>query len=466
MLISAIVPFLIGAAAAMPAADSSNPVNSLTLTKPPTGLSGATVVHPGGIADLKHSPHNTLYGVYHSNETYAAPASFAANVASFDIELINKVGDGAKAYITGTDSSGRLVFVGPGGQLVYPSSGGSTADVPVQGNIAISLAGKDQSVSVPISEAITSGRIWYAESDLFFFIHQDGGRDALVQPDFMNPRDKSSAVDWGFMEFTYTADGIVYTNLSFVDFAGMTASLALATSDGRPDQTSDGMSRNGVEGFYFAVSTQPDWPKLVQVRPSNENEALRVVSPNKYLSVDPQGGFFHTFWDQYVNDVWGHYSSAALTIDTQSGAGKVACRVNGDVMSCDGSDRTYNKPSSADIWGCNSGPFVAQNGGNDVHQRIVPRLCAAFFRNTLLISGGDVQPGPAAKDYYQQWGDVHQRNYYGWVVKLTEWDGRGYAFSYDDVNPAGEEVSGSLTGPPKHLTLWVGGKHDKAPPSN
>lgn len=459
MLVSDILPFLIGAVAAMPSAGSANPINSLTK---PSGPSGATIVHPGGIADLKHSPHNTLYGVYHSNETYTAPPSFAAQVASFDVELINKVGDGAKAYITGTDSSDRIVFVGPGGQLVYPSSGGSTADVPVQGNIAIPLAGKDQSVSVPISEVITSGRIWYAESDLFFFIHQDGGRDALVQPDFMNPQDKSAAVDWGFMEFTYTADGIVYTNLSFVDFAGMTASLELTTSDGGT-QTSDGMSRNGVEGFLFATSPQHDWPKLVQARPSDQNSALRVISPNKYLSVDPQGGFFHTFWDQYVNDVWNHYSSNTLTIDTQSAAGKVACRVNGNVMSCDGSDRTYNRPSSGDIWGCNSGPFVAQNGGNDVHKRIVPRLCAAFFRNTLLIPGGDVQPGPAAKDYYQQWGDVPQRNYYGWIVKLSEHDGRGYAFSYDDVNPAGEEVSGSLSGPPSHIKLWVGGKYETAP---
>ena len=67
---------------------------------------------------------------------------------------------------------------------------------------------------------------------------------------------------------------------------------------------------------------------------------------------------------------------------------------------------------------------------------ILPRLAAAFNRNTLLIdSGQPVRENPA--DYYAN----AITNQYARIVHATTIDGRGYAFPYDDEAPRGAMIS-------------------------
>lgn len=85
----------------------------------------------------------------------------------------------------------------------------------------------------------------------------------------------------------------------------------------------------------------------------------------------------------------------------------------------------------------------------------MPRLCAAFNRSTLTVSGGNVQPGVGVESYYT----ANPTNWYSAIVHQHEVDGKGYAFAYDDVNPDGDiNQSGVVADAnPTVLTVTVGG---------
>lgn len=168
-----------------------------------------------------------------------------------------------------------------------------------------------------------------------------------------------------------------------------------------------------------AGGSQP-WGALCQ---SGSNGPLRVVAPFPYQVVG--NGAFANYFTKHVNNVWNHYTNNDLIIDTQTGSGRVACRVRNGALQCNGDNRSYNKPTAGDIFGCNSGPFAIIGSDNGIHRAVVPRLCAAFNRGTLLSPGGNLQPGPAASTYYT----TTPANYYSAYVHQNQPDGRGYAFS-------------------------------------
>lgn len=72
-----------------------------------------------------------------------------------------------------------------------------------------------------------------------------------------------------------------------------------------------------------------------------------------------------------------------------------------------------------------------------------------------MMMGGNSQPGLASANYYQG----APTNYYAAFVHQSEVDGKGYTFSYDDVNPDGDvNQSGVVVdGNPRVLTVTVGG---------
>lgn len=426
-----------------------------------------TQVTPGGVEDIVIRESNTLNGTYHSYVTkivkaadVAASRTKAAAVAPLSIDLFNDMDPSiyaykgpVHAYMTGKDVNGRVCFINGNGDVIYPSSGGSTTPKPITENIAIRLADFKQTSHLKLPIPLISGRIYFANGDLKFFMQRGAdGQDTLVQPDEINPKDPSSDVFWGFVEFTYNADGSVFANVSFVDFVGVVASMKLTTSDGSPQQITKALPRTGqnyVE-FYSAAGGK-EWQKLSMI--GSHNEAKRTLSPNKYMLID--SSYFGSYWNNYINQVWSHYSSNTLTIDTQT-HGKINCRVNGGTMGCDQGVK-FGKPTSADIWGCNSGPFT--NAGSEVQKAAGARLCAAFVRTTLLLNGGNVQPGLPSSSYYPHKSEADHTHYYAWAVHVGELDGKGYAFPYDDVNPSNNEnAAGTVSSAhPNVLTFYVNG---------
>lgn len=424
-----------------------------------------TIARPGGVDDVVINEKNILHGTYHDPATrvvhhHATRASQADNV-SLPLEFINNYGRGQiVAYVSGLDSSKRVVFIKGDGSLVYPSSGGSDVPVPVSEDVAIHLPAGGDSFKMALPIPISSGRVWFAEGELSFFMVRTADGDGLVQPSPSNLRDPSSGIHWGYAEFTYTQAREIFANISYVDFVGLILSVSLKEKDGRGTQMTRGLGPDSISKICRGMLNQSGkdgfpWDRMCVANDSGT--PIRVLSPNHYGIINDAD--FGAYWNAYVDDVWQLYSNSILTINTQSPAGNVECKVSGDMLECSGGDnRGYPKPTASDIWGCDSGPFARHKDDNAVHVAVIPRLCAAFVRSTLLLSGGDVQPRLASSSYYT----INPASHYSRLIHELEVDGRGYAFPYDDVNPdEGGNASGLVASDvPDTLTIYVGG----APP--
>ena len=409
-------------------------------------------VHPGTADDVVVTNKDTV------NATQA-PVSVppgSNGQQQLQINMVNNFAGSVNAYVTGLDPNNQLVMLQADGTWMYPDAGGATTPQAISGNVALALGAQGSSTTITLPDYISAGRVWFAANgELQFFVVQGAdGSSSLVEPSSTNPQDPSAAVNWGFVELTNTADGGLYANISYVDFVGLPLGMSLAGSAGA--QTAQGLPATAVGSICNDLKTQAasdgqPWDQLC-VSDSSGNP-LRIIAPPDYTSINTNA--FSSYWTDYVNQVWQQYSSQPLTINTQAAAGDVNCTVSGGTLNCDGDNRGYAQPVAADIWGCNSGPFAIESGDNAVHYAVVPRLCAAFNRATLLLNGGNVQPSLDSSSYYT----TAPTNYYSEIVHKYEVDGRGYAFSYDDVSPDGAaNASGELTdAAPQSMTITVGG---------
>ncbi|KAI1469105.1 glycoside hydrolase family 64 protein [Daldinia caldariorum] len=410
------------------------------------------VVTPGDKGDLVITKENTLNHTV-SNQT----ATFGIKEYNpLKISFVNNFGGGQlNVYVTGNDPSGAIVMLSSDGTWYHPNAAGSAVPVLIEANIALPMGPQGETTEFTLPDYISSGRIWVAEGVLqFYTVAAADGTSQLVEPSAANPSDPSAGVNWGFVELTNTQEGGIYANISFVDFVGLVMGMTLTLASGQSQEVK-GLQQNSLETICQELRDQASldgqgWDKLC-VTDAN-GKPLRILAPNLYQSIDPF--FQETYYNDYIEQVWQKYANEDLTINTQAAAGNVACRVNGEEITCAGDNRGYMRPTIADIWGCNSGPFAIEAADNDVHRAVVPRLCAAFFRSTLLVDGGNLQPGLANNMYYT----VDPTNHYSRILHKHEIDGKGYTFSYDDVNPDGENQAGVVAGlQPQVLQLTVGG---------
>ncbi|KAK0252496.1 hypothetical protein LTR91_004947 [Friedmanniomyces endolithicus] len=432
-----------------------------------------TKVRPGNGTDIIITSQNTVNATEPApaNATRPAPANATVASSTFKIAediavsngrlplaLVNNFAGAINAYVTGLDSNNQLVMLQPDGTWLYPVCDPSiSTPQPVNANVAIPLGGQGSTTQVTLPGYISAARVWFAAGSLEFFTVYSSASNgpSLVEPSAVNPSDPSAAVSWGFVELTNTADGGLYANISYVDFVGLVLGMSLLSGDGSV-QAAHGLQATAVASICSLLEAQSardgmPWTDLCQVDASGK--PLRIIAPSDHVASNPDA--FSDYFTDHTNEVWTYYSTNTLTIDTQAAAGKVACTVQGDQLTCAGDNRGYARPLAGDIFGCNSGPFAIEAGDNDVHRAIVPRLCAAFDRTTLLMTGGDSQPGLPSTSYYQS----APTNWYSAFIHQTEVDGKGYAFSYDDVNPDGDvNQSGVVAdGDPRVLTVIVGG---------
>ncbi|SPJ88942.1 related to laminaripentaose-producing beta-1,3-glucanase [Fusarium torulosum] len=332
---------------------------------------GFTKVHPGGLEDVEVTTGNLL------SEALSKGASRVLTDRGSDsrplpIRLVNNLNAGnAKAYITGLDSSGKVFFILDHGDYIYPDARSSRLPVKIAKNVAISLPSKGGSLSITLPPFIRSGRIYFSDDDLQFFVVDIGDGNSLVQPSVTNMRDPNANVSWGFVEFTYIKN-LLYANISYVDFVGIVLGMKLVTKDGKI-QTAAGLEAEAVVKICDDLVKQRkidnfEWTSLCIA--DTTGKPIRVLSPGNQYDINP--GVFSGYWRTFVDKVWENYTTRDLVIDTQSKVGMVKCRVIGQELKCDGHDRGLPKPDDKDIWGCNSGPFAISENASLVHTTIVP----------------------------------------------------------------------------------------------
>lgn len=385
----------------------------------------------------------------------------SAALSPLKLHIINNLNESQVfAYVTGRDHAGATKFLTASGTWFYPVTPEGIHPVTIDpALISIPLGSHGEISEIVVPDRLVSGRVWVSLGALqFHTVALKGGSASLVEPSVLDVKNGSSSANWGFMELSHTEDDGIYANISFVDFVGIVMSLVLTLGSGQV-QTVLGLPENAAKRMCAAFREQSNldggpWGQMCIT--SGDGQPLRILSPNLHETIHP--GATKGYFDTYVSQVWTTYASQDLAIDTQSRAGVVQCRIgDDDQLCCEGDNRGYARPSASDIWSCNTGPFAIRAEDNAIHRAVVPRLCAAFSRSTLLIDGGAIQPSVPSQRYYPR----GPANHYSRIVHQYQLDGKGYAFPYDNVSPEkdGDEVAGVVAGRnPQLLQVFVGGR--------
>jgi Beta-1,3-glucanase/Carbohydrate binding module (family 6) len=371
-----------------------------------------------------------------------------ATASTLDIALVNATSSGdVYAYFTGLDiNNGNALFLlqSDGRTAYHPGSPGSAGAALGQDcGIRLGAPGSTTTVSVP---QLAGARVWFSVGQPLTFLLNPG--PVLAQPSVGDPSDPNYNVTWDFCEFTFNSSQL-YANLSYVDFVCLPIALTLAETNGNT-QYIKGLPTNGLDLVCSGLSAQNaadgvGWDRLI-VASGGEN--LRALSPTNGMMLDPS--LFQGYFEPYVSQVWSHYSSNTLTVDTQASWGTVTGQVAGGALVFGGVG-SFAPPATVDIFNCGTGPFDV---GNNEMGVLVARISAALNRSTLLANPN--QPdGENPADYYA--GSI--TNHYARIVHSANLDGLGYAFPYDDVTPPGGVNQGGAVAAadPALLTITVGG---------
>ncbi|WP_255949859.1 glycoside hydrolase family 64 protein [Streptomyces odontomachi] len=403
-------------------------------------------------------PRRTLLKA--SAAALAAPAALAgaagrsaagtATASTLDIDVQNNTGSGTVyAYVTGLalDNGNRWCLLQADGHTPYYPSSPSGTGAPLGADCSIVLngsGGAPRRITIP---RLAGGRLWFSIGRPLTFLLNPG--PALVEPSVTNPSDPNIDIQWGFCEFTFNSAEL-YANITAVDFVSIPVGLKLTNGSGAT-QTVQGLPNGALDTICAGLVAQHNadgqgWNQLI-VTSGGQN--LRALSPVKAMV--GSGGLFSGYYDGYVDQVWSKYASTPLKVDTQAEWGVLTGTVSGGVLNFPGAG-SFGKPSAADIFSCNSGPFAVSA---PVMGALTARLSAALNRSTLLDNAD--QPNGAPSTYYK----VSPTNHYSRLVHATALDGRGYGFPYDDVQPSGgSDQSGAVRDSnPNVLTVTLGSVH-------
>ncbi|OIW35667.1 glycoside hydrolase family 64 protein [Coniochaeta ligniaria NRRL 30616] len=372
---------------------------------------------------------------------------------SLDVQLHNDSNSSqVYAYVTGIslqERNGQRVLLKANGQDLYFPENPPAIMSPLAEDCAIPLGppGSTKTIHIP---QMAGGRIWFSREGKLTFMLNPG--PALVEPSVLNPTDPNADVDFAFAEFTLNNDQL-FANISYVDFVPrLPVALTLQTADGAVQHVS-GMPADGLDKVCEGLRAQAakdhrPWDKLVVQKPGQP--PLRALNPTHGNAV---GASFDGYYEPFIEEVWSKYHEkkgrALLKVNTQAGPGIVSGVVTAKDELVIGGE-PFRKPTTADILGCNSGPFTT--GPSATRNAIIPRLAAGFLRTAIA----DIEHQPSdPSTFYRK----DPTNHYARIVHEVNLDGKGYAFAYDDVQPdGGKDQSGKVNaGDPKVWIVSVGG---------
>jgi hypothetical protein len=352
------------------------------------------------------------------------------------------------AYVTGLaiKHQGKRCLVRANGKDLYFPTEVQKIGSELQEDCAIPLGSPGNTTTITIPQ-IAGGRVWIVEGKLTFLLNPGG--PALVEPSVFNPSDANAKTNFGFAEFTLN-DAQLYANITYVDFVPrIPIAITLRTASGGTQHVA-GMAPDGIDRMAESLKQQAQkdgqpWDKLVV---SDSGRILRILNATHGGAV---GARFDGYFEPLVDEVWAKYKKhAKCKINTQAGPGVLEGHItDNDMLKIGGEE--FAKPNTADILGCNSGPFTT--GPSPTRNAIIPRLAAAFVRSSL--ADHEEHPSDPSTFYTRD-----PTNHYARLVHEHNIDQKGYAFAYDDVQPdTGADQSGKVNaGDPQLWTITVGGK--------
>lgn len=353
-------------------------------------------------------------------------------------------------YVLGVNlATGRLGYVNGAGTFTnWPAGGIPPTPAP---DVAIAGPGNGGSTSIQVPRGI-SGRVYFSLGrKLDFRLTPDG----LVQPAPWAGGDPNRDILFDWSEFTYNDAGL-WLNSSQVDMFAIPHTVSVTGAGGATRSTGT-LVANGRDNVINQLRAA-GWGGTVYTRPS-DGTVLRVLSPGKAADA---GQFSTTYLDSYIASAWGAYAGRTLTVVPFGDQPNTRFfgRTSGTVMNFTNSAgqqvASFNRPSSANVWGCD-GALAAPN--DQVVGPIARTLCAALNRGTLGTI--DTQPSTNAAQFYQN----SPTNQYAKIIHANMADGRAYAFAFDDVGHFeslvndGDPRSAGIT-----LNPFAGGGGGSTPP--
>ncbi|GAA4066583.1 glycoside hydrolase family 64 protein [Nonomuraea soli] len=349
----------------------------------------------------------------------ASPAQ-AIGPAILPVTVTNNSGraDAVHLYVLGTNlATGRLGHVNAAGTFT-PWSGGQIPPSPAP-DVSIGGPGNGGSSTIRFPRGF-SGRVYFSLGQkLQFFLTPDG----LVQPAPWAGGDPNRSILFDWSEFTYNDAGL-WINSSQVDMFAVPHAVSVTGASGATKRTGD-LVANGRDAIIGAIRAQAGWANTVITR--SDGTVLRVLSPGKAADA---GLLSPTYLDSYIASAWNAYTAKTLTVVpfTDQPNTRFFGRTSGTVMTFTNTSgaqvASFNRPSSADVWGC-AGNLHAPN--DLVVGPIARTLCAALNRGTLGTV--DTQPSLNAAEFYRN----NPTNHYARIIHANMTDGKAYAFPFDDV---------------------------------
>ncbi|WP_306214164.1 beta-1,3-glucanase family protein [Actinoplanes sp. RD1] len=344
----------------------------------------------------------------------------AVGPALLPVTVSNTTGRGEAVYlyVIGINlNTGRLGYVNQGGTFT-PWPAGSLPPSPAP-DVAIGGPGNGGSTTIQFPRGF-SGRVYFSLGEkLKFFLTPDG----LVQPAPWASGDANYNILFDWSEFTYNDSGL-WLNSSQVDMFAVPHAVTVTGSSGVTTRTGDPVA-NGRTNVINGIKAQAGWANTVVTR--SDGTVLRALAPGKAAGA---GLLSSTYLDSYITSAWNAYTTKTLTVvpfGDQPNT-KYFGRTSGNVMRFTNSAgqqvASFNKPSSASVWGCD-GDLPAPN--DQVVGPISRTLCAALNRGTLGTV--DTQPSTNAAQFYQN----SPTNQYAKIIHQNMADGKAYAFAFDDV---------------------------------
>ena len=139
----------------------------------------------------------------------------------------------------------------------------------------------------------------------------------------------------------------------------------------------DGLDKLAQDLRAQAEKDHQPWDKLV-VQKGGRN--LRILNATHGNAV---GANFDGYFEKHIDEVWHKYGSGKkMKINTQAGPGVVDGQVNKKGELVIGGE-VFQRPTTADVLGCNSGPFVS-------FSRVSPFCCLTpdydcILRHVLIL---------------------------------------------------------------------------------
>ncbi|MDY7088340.1 MAG: beta-1,3-glucanase family protein [Actinomycetota bacterium] len=372
------------------------------------------------------------------------PAAQAIGPNLLPVTVSNNTGrgDAVYLYVIGIQlSSGRLGYVNQAGTF-NPWTGGAIPPAPAP-DVAINAAGNGGSTTINFPRGF-SGRVYFSLGQkLKFFLTPDG----LVQPAPWAGGDANRDILFDWSEFTYNDSGL-WLNSSQVDMFAVPHAVSVTGANGATKRTGD-LVANGRDNIINGIRNA-GLGSTVHSR--SDGTVLRVLAPGKAAGA---GLMSSTYLDSYIASAWNAYTGKNLTVVPFADQPNIRYtgRTSGTVMRFTNSSgaqvASFNRPSSASVWGCD-GDLPAPN--DQVVGPISRTLCAALNRGTLGTV--DTQPSTNAADFYRN----NPTNVYAKVVHANMQDGKAYAFAFDDVGAFESLVhDGDPRSAGIHLTPFTGG---------